>query len=128
MNLRGVASLAAHRAADTTVQVVYNILVLQDDGSYEVTPVSSTLKASITALQPVDIQRLREGGIEVQEGVSILISDALEDRPEKIIADGKNYRILTWSFIPAFENESGMPVGTVVAVCDEIRVSPAATE
>lgn len=125
MNLRGVASLAAHRAADTTVQVVYNIFVLQDDGSYEVTPVSSTLKASITALQPVDIQRLREGGIEVQEGVSILISDALEDRPEKIIADGKNYRILTWSFIPAFENESGMPVGTVVAVCDETRVAAA---
>ncbi len=128
MNLRGVASLAAHRAADTIVQVVYNTLTEADDGSATVTPVTTTLKASIHALQPVDIQRLQFGGIEVQEAVSILISDALEDRPEKIIANGKNYRVLTWSFIPAFENESGMPLGTVVAVCDEIRVAPAVTE
>lgn len=125
MNLRGVASLAAHRAADTTVDVYYNTLTPQDDGSSVVESVPMTLNASIHALQPVDIQRLQFGGIEVQEAVSILISDALEDRPEKIIANGKNYRVLTWSFIPAFENESGMPVGTVVAVCDEIRVAAA---
>jgi hypothetical protein len=87
--------------------------------------VTTTLKVSIHALQPVDIQRLREGGIEAQEAVSILISDALDDRPERITANGKSWRILTWSFIPAFENESGMPVGTVVAVCDEIRVAAA---
>lgn len=125
MNDRGHMSLAAHRIADITCEVTYNTLVPQPDGSSTVTPVPSTLRASINALQPVDIQRLREGGIEVQNGVSIIISEALEDRPETIVADGKSWRILSWSFIPAHENESGMPVGTVVAMCDEIRIGPA---
>ena len=127
MNTRGLTSMMARRTADTTCNVIYNTLVPQDDGSSLVTPVSLTLKASICALQPVDIQRLREGGIEVKNGVSILISEALEERPERIEADGKSWRILTWSFVAAYENESGMPIGTVVAVCDEIRVG-AATE
>ena len=29
------------------------------------------------------------------------------------------------SVITAYENESGMPIGTVVAACDEIRVAAA---
>jgi hypothetical protein len=118
--------MAARRIADSTCDVIYNTLTPEDDGSSTVTPVTLTLKASIKPLQPVDIKRLREGGIEVQEGVSILISEALAERPERIEADGKKWRILTWSFIPAYENESGNPIGTVVAACDEIRVEPAA--
>jgi len=124
--LRGLPSLAARRIADSTCDVIYNTLTPEDDGSSTVTQVILTLKASIKPLQPVDIKRLREGGIEVQEGVSILISEALEERPERIEADGKKWRILSWSFIPAYENESGNPIGTVVAACDEIRVEPAA--
>jgi hypothetical protein len=115
--------MAARRVADTTCNVIYNTLTPQDDGSSTATPVSMTLRASICALQPVDIQRLQEGGIEVQSGVSILISEALEERPEKIEANGRAWRVLTWSFVPAYENESGNPVGTVVAMCDEIRVA-----
>jgi hypothetical protein len=126
MNTRGLSSMVARRVADTTCDVIYNALVDDDDGSSTVTPVSMTLKASVNALQPVDIQRLREGGIEVQNGASILISEALEERPEKIVANGRSWRILSWSFVPAYENESGNPIGTVVAVCDEIRVAPAA--
>ena len=123
--LRGLPSLAARRYADTTCDVIYNTLTPDDDGSSSVTTVTLTLKASIKPLQPVDIKRLREGGIEVQEGVSILISEALAERPEQIEADGKKWRVLSWSFIPAYENESGNPIGTVVAACDEIRVEPA---
>lgn len=128
MTLRGLPSMAARRIADSTCDVIYNTLTPEDDGSSTVTTTVLTLKASIKPLQPVDIKRLREGGIEVQEGVSILISEALEERPERIEADGKKWRVLTWSFIPAYENESGMPIGTVVAACDEIRVQPAAIE
>lgn len=126
--LRGLPSMAARRYADTTCAVIYNVLTPEDDGSSTVTETALTLKASIKPLQPVDIKRLREGGIEVQEGVSILISEALEERPERIEADGKKWRILTWSFIPAYEDESGNPIGTVVAACDEIRVTPADIE
>jgi hypothetical protein len=125
MNLRGLASMTARRIADTACSVFYNVLSPQDDGSSTVTPTAMTLKGSIKALQPVDIERLREGGIEVQNGVSIVLSEALEERPEKITADGKSWRILTWAFISAYENESGNPVGTVVAQCDEIRVTAA---
>ena len=126
--LRGLPSMAARRITDSTCDVIYNTLTPDDDGSSTVTEVPLTLKASIKPLQPVDIKRLREGGIEVQEGVSILISEALEERPERIEADGKKWRILTWSFIPAYEDESGNPIGTVVAACDEIRVTPADIE
>lgn len=128
MNLRGLTSLAARRMCDTTCDVIYNTLTPDDDGSSTVAITALTLKASIKALQPIDIKRLREGGIEVQEGVSILIAEALEERPERIEANGKKWRVLTWSFIPAYEDESGNPIGTVVAQCDEIRVQPAAEE
>ncbi len=123
--LRGLQSMAARRYADTPCDVIYNTLTPNDDGSSTVTPVTLTLMASIKPLQPVDIKRLREGGTECQDGVSILIAEALEERPERIEADGKKWRVLTWSFIPAYENESGNPVGTVVAMCDEMRVEPA---
>jgi len=126
--LRGLQSMAARRYADTPCDVIYNTLTPNDDGSSTVTPVTLTLMASIKPLQPVDIKRLREGGTECQDGVSILISEALEERPERIEADGKKWRVLSWSFIPAYENESGNPVGTVVAMCDEMRVEPAAVE
>lgn len=128
MNLRGLPSMAARRIADTSCVVTYNLLTRLDDGSSTVTPRDLTLKASIQPLQPIDIQRLQEGGIEVVNGVSILISEALAERPEKLEADGKKWRILNWSFVPAYDDESGNPVGTVVAQCDEIRVTPAAVE
>ena len=128
MTLRGLPSMAARRVADTTCDLIYNTLTPEDDGSSTVTPVTMTLKASIKPLQPKDIERLQAGGIEVREGVSILISEALEERPETIEADGKKWRVLSWSFIPAYENESGNPVGTVVAMCDEITVLPANVE
>jgi len=117
--------MAARRIADSTCDVIYNTLTPDDDGSSTVTTTTLTLKASIKPLQPVDIKRLREGGIEVQEGVSMLISEAPKERPERIEADGKKWRILAWSFIPAYTDESGNPIGTVVAACDEIRVQPA---
>jgi hypothetical protein len=128
MMLRGLPSMAARRIADTTCDIIYNSLSPNDDGSSTVTEISLSLKASVKPLQPKDIERLQTGGIEIQEGVSIIISEALDERPERIEADGKKWRILSWSFIPAYENESGNPVGTAVAMCDEIRVEPAAVE
>lgn len=125
MMLRGLASMAARRYADTTVNVIYNTLTDDDDGSFIVTETATPLKASIKPLQPKDIERLQTGGIEVQEGVSILIAEASDERPERIEADGKKWRVLSWSFIPAYENELGDRIGTAVAMCDEIRVTAA---
>lgn len=126
MMLRGLQSMAARRYADTACDVIYNSLELNDDGSATATETVLALQASIKPLQAIDIQRLREGGIEVREGVSILIAEALDERPERIEADGKKWRVLSWSFVPAYDNESGNPIGTAVAMCDEIRVGAAA--
>jgi hypothetical protein len=126
--LHGLPSLAARRIADSTCDVIYNTLTPEDDGSSIVTETVLTLKASIKPLQPKDIERLQTGGIEIQEGVSIIISEALDERPERIEADGKKWRVRSWSFIPAYENESGNPIGTVAAMCDEMRVAAAVIE
>lgn len=126
MNVRGLLSMVASRITDEECDCIYNILVPEDDGSSTVTLMPVTLRASIMPLQPVDIERLREGGIEIQSGVSIEIAEALEERPEKIEARGRAWRVLSWSFEKAYEDESGLPYGTVVAICDEIRVAPAA--
>jgi hypothetical protein len=129
MILRGLPSMAARRIADTTCTVTYNLATPLDDGSATIIPMDPmdlTLKASIQALQPIEVQRLLEAGIEVVNAVSILMSEAWEERPEKLVANGRSWRILSWSFVPAYDNESGNPIGTVVAVCDEIRVTPVA--
>lgn len=126
MNLRGLPSMAARRIADTTCDVIYNTLTPDDDGSSAVVEISFSLKASIKPLQPIDIQRLREGGIEIQEGVSIIVSEARAERPERIeTTDGKKWRPRSWSFVSAYENDSGDLIGTAVAACDEIRVTAA---
>lgn len=125
MMLRGLQSMAARRYADTTVDVIYLAVSLNDDGSADTTESALSLKASIKPLQPKDVERLQAGGIEIQEGVSILIAEALDERPERIEADGKKWRVLSWSFIPAYDDEAGNPVGTAVALCDEIRVTAA---
>ena len=127
MNVRGLLSMVASRIADETCDCIYNINVPQDDGSSHVTPMPVTLQASIMPLQPVDIERLQAGGIEIQNGVSIEIAEALEERPDRIEARNRKWRVVSWSFEKAYEDESGIPYGTVVAICDEIRVEPAAT-
>lgn len=125
MNLRGLPSLAARRIADSTCDVIYNTLTPDDDGSSAVTEIPLTLKASIKPLQPIDIERLQKGGIEIQEGVSIVISEARAARPDRIEADGKKWRPRSWSFVSAYEDDSGNLIGTAAAVCDEIRVAAA---
>lgn len=126
MNVRGLLSMVASRIADDACDCIYNILIPQDDGSSLVTPMPVTLQASIVPLRPVDIERLQAGGIEIQDGISIEIAEALEERPDRIEALGRKWRVASWSFEKAYEDESGIPYGTVVAICDEIRAEPAA--
>ena len=128
MNTRGLISMTASRYCDEACDLIYNILDPQADGSCEIVPVIVPLMASIQPLQPKDIERLQAGGIEIKSGVTIEIAEALEERPERIEARGKKWRVQSWSFERAYEDESGIPFGTVVAVCDEIIVLPAATE
>ena len=126
MRTRGLTGLGSHRIADTVVGVVYNHLTLDDDGSSAIVEETEYLYASIQALQPKEIQRLQEGGIVLKNGVSMLIADARNDRPDKILYYSKKWRIINWSFSFEFVQENGGSGetyrGTVVATCDEIIV------
>jgi hypothetical protein len=128
MNTRGLTGMVSQRIADTSVDVAYNILTEQDDGSSFVLLDIDHLKGSILALQPKEIQRLQEGGIEVKNGISLLLSEAREDRPDKIQIDDKTWRVVNWSFSFEYVKILGSGFinrGTVVAVCDLITVGNA---
>lgn len=112
MNTRGLQSMTASRIADTKCKVIYNISELQDDGSSESTSKPIYTYASIVPLQPKEIQRLREGGITVRNGVSIVLVNVQDLRPDRIETGTQSWRILTWTF----------DSGTAVAACDEISI------
>lgn len=125
MNTRGLQSMTASRIADVECQVIFNHSVLRDDGSsYNAVETINTM-ASVIPLQPKEIQRLQEGGITVKNGVSIVVKDVPDKRPDKIIANEKSWRIINWNFVFAYDDmdeydEAVAEIGTIVATCDEI--------
>jgi hypothetical protein len=104
--------MTASRIADIKCKVLYNISELQDDGSSEDISKPLYTYASIVPLRPKEIQRLLEGGITVRNGVSIVLTNVQDLRPDKIVTDKNSWRVLTWTFMQ----------GTAVAECDEITI------
>ena len=136
MNFRGLQSMAANRACDLSCFMVYNTKVdsPNNDGTFIVTTERYPVKASVLPLQPHDIQRLREGGTEVRNGVSIIIADVPNRIPDRIENGRQKWRVLSWSFAYAYDEYSEydeyddyvtIPNGTVVALCDEISIGAA---
>lgn len=129
MNTRGLTGLTSSRVADMAVDAIYNVLVPNDDGSSENVPYVESLRGSIVALQPKDIQRLQEGGITVHNGISLLLKGAREEHPDRIVVKDKIWRVINWTFVFEFTESCGgsgyVERGTVVAVCDEILVGNA---
>jgi len=129
MNTRGLTGMTTNRAADTDVDFVYNVLTALDDGSSTNDPIVENLKGSVTALQPKDIQRLQEGGTVVKNGITLLVSKARDLRPDKIIIDSQEWRIVNWSFVREYLEDNGgsgfTSRGTAVAICDEILTGSA---
>ena len=127
MNTRGLQSMVASRIADVECQVIFNHSILRDDGSSRNVIETIPTMASVVPLQPKDIQRLLEGGITVKNGVSIVTENVPNKRPDKIIADGKSWRILNWTFVFSHNelDEYGDEVteyGTTVSTCDEMTI------
>ena len=97
------------------------------DGSAVITTETLEKKASVGILQPHEIQRLEKAGIIIRNGATIVIKDAPEFAPDKIIHGHKTYRIVQWAFDKEFEQSDGwdeytQQLGTVVALCDEISI------
>lgn len=127
MNTRGLQSMTAARIADVECEVKFNHSTLQDDGSSLNAVETIDTMASVVPLQPKEIQRLQEGGINVRNGVSIVISNVPNQRPDQIIASGKSWRILNWTFVYAYDDideydEYVTEFGTIVATCDEMTI------
>ncbi len=127
MNTRGLQSMTAARIADVECEVLFNHSTPQDDGSSLNAVETIDTQASVVPLQPKDIQRLLEGGITVRNGVSIVLKNVPNQRPDKIIAESKSWRILNWTFVYAYDDideydEYVTEFGTIVATCDEISI------
>lgn len=84
------------------------------DGSAPTVDVPVASLASVTALQPKDIQRLQFAGQEIKDGVTIVLPFGTE-RPDRITHSTGNYRIV------AYASEHGATVCT----CDRITVGAA---
>jgi hypothetical protein len=121
MNTRGLHGLTASRIADKEITLEYSTYTDSDDGSAIVETTSIQLKASVASLQPKDIERLEIAGIICKNGVTIVIPECVNEQPEKIIYNDKNYRVVNWSF--DFDYVLGsQKYGTVIATCDLITI------
>lgn len=115
MLTNGLLGLAANRICAEPVTLIYVREVDAGDGSADVTDVPVESLASVTALQPKDIQRLQFAGMEVKDGVTIVLPFGTP-RPDKIVHEEKTYRII------AYADQHGATVCT----CDKITVGAAA--
>jgi hypothetical protein len=119
--------MTAARISDVECEVLFNHSILQDDGSSLNTVETIYTMASVVPLQPKEIQRLLDNGITVRNGVSIVVTNVPNRRPDKIIADSKSWRILDWTFVYAYTDvdeydEIEEEFGTIVATCDEMTI------
>jgi hypothetical protein len=119
--------MTAARISDVSCEVLFNHSTLQDDGSSLNTVETIDTMASVVPLQPKEIQRLLDNGITVRNGVSIVVTNVPNRRPDQIIADSKSWRILDWTFVYAYTDvdeydEYEEEFGTIVATCDEMTI------
>lgn len=115
MTTHNLMGMVAARACDETVTCIYAQSVEVGDGSANVTDVPVVCKASVTPLQPKDIQRLAMVGQKVQDGVTIMLPFGTAE-PDRIeLADGTAYRIVNFSDV----------AGATVCTCDKLTLEAA---
>lgn len=122
--------MATNRIADEIASLVFLVKTFQNDGSHKVVEKPFTTMASVVPVPAKEIQRLQEGGVELRNGISIALAAVPGVRPDRIDFQGRQWRVVTWSFIREFDeydeyNEYTEPRGSVVAICDEILTGAA---
>ena len=91
---RGLACFAASRVAGYLITLNYSTKVLQNDGSYTLTSAPISLMADVVDLSEDQIQRLQEGGITINDGISITIPSELPSIPDTITFGTDTYTIM----------------------------------
>ena len=133
MNTRGLTGMASDRIASELVTLRYaHETDTYGDGSVVINYTDLLCSASVGILQPKDIERLEKAGIIIRNGVTIVITQAPENRPDTVIYEEKQYRIVQWSFDKEYASPSFDPYdlyatwyGTVIATCDEVPIQGA---
>lgn len=114
MLTRNLLGGVANRICTDPVTLIYAKETDNGDGSAAVVDVPVQSLASVTALQPKDIQRLQFAGQEIKDGVTVVLPFGTV-RPDRIVHASGAYRII------AYASEHGATVCT----CDRITVGAA---
>lgn len=106
---RNLAPYAITRTTMEKITLVFSDKVFKDDGSFETLDDMQEISARVIALTSAEIQRLVEGGVTINSGVSISLVGELAKVPDYIILTGSELmRIIRYTF----------EQGVSVMVCD----------
>ena len=96
---RNLLPYAITRASMDLVELVYSEKNFLDDGSFEriENPESLEYSARVIDLQPLEIQRLQEGGITLNKGKNISIPFQLEQSPDFIKFKNEILRVIQFT-------------------------------
>lgn len=81
---RDLLVYASHRLRMIDVILVHEQKTLADDGSFRITKSEVEAKGYLVELSVTDIKRLREGGINITQGVTLTIAEEIEKIPDKV--------------------------------------------
>lgn len=107
----GVAS----RICDELVTCIFIESVDAGDGSATTSYIPVQLMASVTPLQPKDLERLQMQGLKIQDGVTIVLPFGTAEPDTIERANGDAYRVVNFSDV----------AGATVCTCDRIPVGAA---
>lgn len=79
--------------------LVFSDKTFENDGSFDLTTTETPIRARVIDLQPSDIQRLQEGGITINQGISISVIGELEKVPDYVKLEvDEIFRVVSYTF------------------------------
>lgn len=91
---RDLMPYAFSRTLMDTVIFIFSSKTFNDDGSFDIVPEEIEKQARVIDLQPIEIERLRENGINLNKGKNISIVETLETIPDLIKINDELFRVI----------------------------------
>lgn len=97
---RQLLPFAIQRTTMEEITLVFSDKTFQDDGSFILDPLDEqVVKARIIALTSNELQRLRDGGVTINEGVSVSVIGELVQVPDYVKFEiDQIYRVVRYTF------------------------------
>lgn len=96
-NTRNLLPYAITRARMSLAIFNFSEKVFNNDGSFTLNKTFEEIQSRIIELQPSDIQRLRENGVTITEGISVSIDRQLLTVPDSIEFNNKIYKVVSYT-------------------------------